>query len=138
MGHGSDSDSDSDKEKKHDKHHKHDKEGKHDKHDKEGKHDKHKEDKHKHESSGHLSSHFSGVIPGHEQYGGKLKKEDVENLKHRTDISEEEREHRRKVMMAEVAAGVVGTGVLGFAGYQAYQHFSGKDEDEAHVQHKEA
>jgi hypothetical protein len=46
----------------------------------------------------------------------------VQNLKHRTDISDEEREHRRKVLMAEVAAGVVGTGVLGFAGYQAYQH----------------
>jgi hypothetical protein len=129
MGHSSGSDSEgSDKEKKHSKHDKHDKH----------KEDKHKEDKHKEESSGHLSSHHSEIIPGHEQYGGKLKKEDVENLKHRTDISEEEREHRRKVMMAEVAAGVVGTGVLGFAGYQAYQHFSGKGEDTAHVQHKEA
>lgn len=57
----------------------------------------------------------------------------VQDLKHRTDISEEEREHRRKVMMAEVAAGVVGAGVLGFAGYQAYQHFSSKDGE-----HKEA
>lgn len=55
----------------------------------------------------------------------------MQDLKHRTDISDEEREHRRKILMAEVAAGVVGTGVLGFAGYQAYQHFNKDDEDKA-------
>lgn len=51
----------------------------------------------------------------------------VENLKHRTDISDEEREHRRKILMAEVAAGVVGAGVLGVAGYAAYQHHNKDD-----------
>lgn len=56
----------------------------------------------------------------------------VENLKHRTDISDEEREHRKKVLMAEVAAGVVGAGVLGVAGYAAYNHFN-KDDDEKNV-----
>lgn len=56
----------------------------------------------------------------------------VENLKHRTDISDEEREHRKKVLMAEVAAGVVGAGVLGVAGYAAYQHFN-KDDDEKNM-----
>lgn len=53
----------------------------------------------------------------------------VENLKDRTDIDDEEREHRRKVLMAEVAGGVVGAGVLGIAGYKAYEHFH-KDDDE--------
>jgi len=52
----------------------------------------------------------------------------VHDLKHRTDISDEEREHRRKVLMAEVAAGVVGAGALSYAGFQAYQHFNKDDE----------
>jgi len=134
---GSDSDSGSDKEhSKKDKKDKHDKKDKKDKHDKGDKHDKHdKEDKHKdekhHESSSHgggLSGHLSGILPGHEKYTGKLKKEDVHDLKHRQDISEEERAHRKKILMAEVAAGVVGAGALGFAGYQAYQHFNKDDE----------
>ena len=34
--------------------------------------------------------------------------------------------------MAEVAAGVVGAGVLGVAGYAAYNHFN-KDDDEKNV-----
>lgn len=59
----------------------------------------------------------------------QFNKEDVENLKDRTDIDDDEREHRRKKLMAEVAGGVVGAGVLGFAGYEAYQHF-GKDDDD--------
>jgi uncharacterized membrane protein YebE (DUF533 family) len=58
----------------------------------------------------------------------------VHDLKHRTDISDEEREHRRKVLMAEVAAGVVGAGVLSYAGYQAYQHFN-KDDEGKPVEH---
>ncbi|KAG0611192.1 hypothetical protein M758_7G122700 [Ceratodon purpureus] len=152
-GHKSGSDSDSgsgsDDERKHSKHDKKDKKDKHDKKDKKDdkhKDDKHKEDKHKgekHDSghgSGSLGSRVSGslhdIMPGHEKYQGKLKKEDVQDLKHRTDISDEEREHRRKVLMAEVAAGVVGTGILGFAGYQAYQHFGSKDEENKAVEHK--
>lgn len=59
----------------------------------------------------------------------------IQDLKHRTDISDEEREHRRKVLMAEVAAGVAGAGILGFAGYQAYQHFNKGDDKEKVAEH---
>ena len=47
----------------------------------------------------------------------------VQDLATRADIDEEERERRRKKLMEEVAAGVVGAGVLALAGYEAYEHF---------------
>jgi hypothetical protein len=53
-----------------------------------------------------------------------LRKEDVENLKHRTDISDEEKARRRRVLEGEIAAGVIGAGILGFAGYEGYVHYN--------------
>lgn len=53
----------------------------------------------------------------------------VENLKDRTDIDDEEKDRRKKKLMEEVAAGVVGAGVLGVAGYAAYNHFNKDDDD---------
>ena len=47
----------------------------------------------------------------------------IHDLKNRRDISDEERAHRKKILMAEVAGGVLGAGALAFAGYEAYQHF---------------
>jgi hypothetical protein len=41
-------------------------------------------------------------------------------LKHRTDISDEEKARRRRVLEGEIAAGVIGAGILGFAGYEGY------------------
>lgn len=52
----------------------------------------------------------------------------VENLRHRDDLSDEEKGRRRKKLEEEVAAGVVGVGILGFAGYEGYEHYSKKNE----------
>lgn len=46
----------------------------------------------------------------------------VENLANRTDLSKEEKERRRHKLEKEIAAGVVGAGILGFAGYKYHQH----------------
>jgi len=49
----------------------------------------------------------------------------VENLASRTDISDAEKNKRRHKLEEEVAAGVVGAGILGYAGYHHHQKKEG-------------
>jgi hypothetical protein len=58
---------------------------------------------------------------GHGYHKSSLRKEDVENLANRTDISEEEKRKRKRKLEEEIAAGIVGAGILGYAGYHHHE-----------------
>ena len=51
----------------------------------------------------------------------------VENLANRTDIPDAEKARRKKKLEEEIAAGVVGAGILGYAGYHHHQKHEAKE-----------
>jgi len=67
-----------------------------------------------------------GVSQGYHK--SSLRKDEVENLASRTDISDEEKEKRRHKLEEEVAAGVVGAGILGYAGYHHHEKKEGEED----------
>ena len=45
----------------------------------------------------------------------------IQDLANRTDIDDEEKKRRKRKLEEEIAAGVVGAGILGYVGYRHHE-----------------
>ena len=50
----------------------------------------------------------------------------IQDLANRTDIDDAEKSRRKKKLDEEIAAGVVGAGILGYAGYHHHEKKEGE------------